>query len=335
MKRKRIILTASGAFLVVMMAAWIVLRRSDPPGVPLPAPNGHDDFVAAGQSISGAASSTKSDPKRLRSRVEQNAAALQLARRGLTKESRCPVEYSETYVEQVVLPNLGRIREVARAFADEGVLAQLEGRTNAAAQSYLDGLRFAHESARGGLMIERLVGLACQAIAMQRMERVIESLEAVELNAVLTQWNEIAARREPVETLLESEYAWRRHTGSSLKSLWTRLVYSRMFRDPEAKFLLRARRLQAEADLDRLGAAIRLHRLDQGKLPTRLEELVPRYLPSVPIDPFSGRPMIYRIETNTFVLYSLGPDKRDDGGEPMGPATEENGDLTFRPPPTP
>ena len=46
----------------------------------------------------------------------------------------------------------------------------------------------------------------------------------------------------------------------------------------------------------------------------RLAELVPAWLPAVPLDPFSNRPLVYRITTNSFLLYSVGPDGKDDQG---------------------
>jgi hypothetical protein len=35
----------------------------------------------------------------------------------------------------------------------------------------------------------------------------------------------------------------------------------------------------------------------------------------MPIDPFSGRPLIYRPDGEGYQLYSIGPDGKDDGGQ--------------------
>ncbi len=63
--------------------------------------------------------------------------------------------------------------------------------------------------------------------------------------------------------------------------------------------------------------AIRMFEVDQGQRPARLEDLVPDYLPAVPADPFAddGRTLGYLPDAEPPVLYSVGPDGVDDGGE--------------------
>ena len=63
--------------------------------------------------------------------------------------------------------------------------------------------------------------------------------------------------------------------------------------------------------------ALRAFRFDEGRLPDRLDELVPKYLRTVPQDPFrpTPTPLIYRRDGEGFQLYSVGPDEIDDGGK--------------------
>ena len=61
--------------------------------------------------------------------------------------------------------------------------------------------------------------------------------------------------------------------------------------------------------------AIQLYQSDRGQLPSRLDDLVPQYLAAVPIDAYSGRPLIYRPTPDGFVLYSVGHDHSDNGGK--------------------
>ena len=60
--------------------------------------------------------------------------------------------------------------------------------------------------------------------------------------------------------------------------------------------------------------AIDEYRLERGHLPESLAELVPRYLPSIPLDPFSGQPLVYRQRSDGYLLYSVGANGVDDGG---------------------
>ena len=62
---------------------------------------------------------------------------------------------------------------------------------------------------------------------------------------------------------------------------------------------------------------------------------VPEYLRRVPLDPFSGKPVIYRLEGSNWLLYSVGEDGVDNGGEPVTgsvPGTITKGDLFYNSP---
>jgi hypothetical protein len=76
--------------------------------------------------------------------------------------------------------------------------------------------------------------------------------------------------------------------------------------------------------------AVRLYAADHdNQLPASLEELVPRYLPTIPIDPMSGSRLKYK--SNPPRIYSIGDDGVDDGGVPVDPDGNrfhrEHGDI--------
>jgi type II secretory pathway pseudopilin PulG len=61
--------------------------------------------------------------------------------------------------------------------------------------------------------------------------------------------------------------------------------------------------------------ALRAYRLDHGAYPPTLAALAPRYLHAVPTDPFAlSGPLRYKRTGTSYVLYSVGPDGKDDGG---------------------
>lgn len=72
------------------------------------------------------------------------------------------------------------------------------------------------------------------------------------------------------------------------------------------------------------GIAIEFYRREHGKLPETLEALTPKYLPSVPLDPFTGNPMIYKVEERGFTIYSFGKNQVDDGGRVDSRPGEDN-----------
>lgn len=61
-------------------------------------------------------------------------------------------------------------------------------------------------------------------------------------------------------------------------------------------------------------AALRFQK-DTGGWPQSLERLVATgYIREIPIDPYSGKPLAYKLTTDSFALYSYGQDFDDDGG---------------------
>ena len=63
-----------------------------------------------------------------------------------------------------------------------------------------------------------------------------------------------------------------------------------------------------------MALAIERFRLHNGRLPESIDDLAPDFLPSVPLDPFTGKPLRYRRTSEGFVVYSVGEDRKDDGG---------------------
>jgi hypothetical protein len=63
--------------------------------------------------------------------------------------------------------------------------------------------------------------------------------------------------------------------------------------------------------------ALQAYHADHASYPPTLDPLCPGYLPAVGVDPFSGGPLTYRLSGKSYLLYSVGPDTRDDGGKPV------------------
>lgn len=91
----------------------------------------------------------------------------------------------------------------------------------------------------------------------------------------------------------------------------------------------RAQRLDgALTDLSKVGAALEHYRVKNGSFPESLDGLVPDFLPELPDDPYGKGPPVYRRKKETVLLYSRGPDKKDDQGIPYDPASQK-GDLLY------
>ncbi len=62
------------------------------------------------------------------------------------------------------------------------------------------------------------------------------------------------------------------------------------------------------------------------RYPASLSELTPNDLNTTLMDPFDGQPLRYQKQGAGYVLYSIGPDLKDDGGKPMN---GKGGDIVF------
>jgi hypothetical protein len=81
--------------------------------------------------------------------------------------------------------------------------------------------------------------------------------------------------------------------------------------------MTKAFRTETQRELLMTAIALRRHLLAQGRYPATLGELVPRFLPETPRDFMNGRTLGYRLkEDGTYVLYSVGEDFQDNGGDP-------------------
>jgi hypothetical protein len=85
------------------------------------------------------------------------------------------------------------------------------------------------------------------------------------------------------------------------------------------------------------------YRQDKNLYPKNLDELVTAgYLKNLPMDCFSSKPLVYKKTGDNFLLYSYGPDCKDDGGKPgynregkYQMWSDKDGDAIFWPEPEP
>lgn len=85
-------------------------------------------------------------------------------------------------------------------------------------------------------------------------------------------------------------------------------------------------RMAVHADLLRVAVALREYKVAHGAYPESLDAIAATYPGPLPVDPFSGGPLHYRVEGDGFVLYSVDRDGVDDGGTE---GTRSKGDLVW------
>jgi hypothetical protein len=329
--RKPLLALAVISVLAILTVLFLARGRT-PPLPPLPNPNGYDDFLKAAALLTGDVSNASTlDHDGLRALMSTNAEPLRLIRLGLTRDCSVPTDSAMTNISGV-LADLAGLKSLVRLLSEEGRLAEMETRYGDATHSYLDAIRFGNEISRGGFIIHRLVGIACEAIGNTPLSKLVPKLTSDEVRSVIAELEKIDRAGVTWDEVRRNETRFAQYQmGKSFNPvmwLMTRWQGWRSIQRAE----MRHNRVAAHVRLLTAELAVRCYQSEQGRAPSVLEQLVPKYLQRVPIDPFNDRPVTYRPQGTNWLLYSIGEDGVDDGGKPAGRSvsgTVTKGDIFY------
>lgn len=82
--------------------------------------------------------------------------------------------------------------------------------------------------------------------------------------------------------------------------------------------------------LAEISLLLKAHRVEHGAYAESLEKLAGVNGRDLPTDPFSGKPFVYRRDGAGFLIYSWGPNLKDDGGVSPAPQERDEGDMAVR-----
>ncbi len=272
---KYIVLVVVAANLALVMA--VVLGGLKTKHHPLPNPNGYDDFVKAGRMLTGRLDDYKKMGKEeLGDYVTKNKAALDLAHLGLSRGCRVPDNYSPDSLSQYasVLPSL---KNLAFALCAEGRFSELAGNTNGAAEEYLNGERFGLESSRGGVIISKLVGIACEGPARNQLQSLIHGLDAGVCAEMARALEDIDGNEEPVEETLKHERAWALKA-TSIREKLDILTEYKTIQELNKSFIRKAHENTLRRRQLMIAFAARAYELKMRTPPPGVADLVPDYL---------------------------------------------------------
>lgn len=148
----------------------------------------------------------------------------------------------------------------------------------------------------------RIIGLRqCDFLSyLDHYDRMLQIAELPPSNRI----SNAAKFRSEIESLSE----WKLVTRSTLPAFANTIKH-------DVNCLLRLRAANTALSIQR-------YRLQKQKLPDRLDEMVATYCKSVPADAYRSGDLCYRRKSNGFVIYSVGENGVDDGGD-------EKKDITF------
>lgn len=283
---------------------------------PLPNPNGYEDLLHAANGLTFYDPDLKSAASsKLRSILNRNSQAIQTLRLGLSRPCRVPVEYTPDWVGVRHQRDLGKIKRLARLLGVEGELYERGNQLDGAIDSYLDIVRLGEASSRGGLLIDEAVGISIDAVGMGQLRSLEPKLTVGGRRRLAAALGTIDTRQEPWEHIREREKAFERRRSLS-RYLVYRIGRFRTARQTDKIWESRYLTMQARRRLFIVELALHSYQSEKGAVPGRLQDLVPAYVATIPLDPFNGNPPVYRVGADGYQLYSVGPNRVDDGGMP-------------------
>ena len=263
-----------------------------PPVAPLPNPNGYEDLVKAGRVIKSMAGYDQTNEQQLAELVATNAEALRLLQAGLSNQCRVPLQFSENYMANH-LNDLASFKRLAQVLAAEGRLAEMEGRPADAARSYLNALHLGTESARGGVIIDQLVGTAIEAIGVAGLQKLVDRLDAKSCREIAATLETLDAQSQTWNEVLQQERDWSRRSYPGLRNELGRLIIRSSMNKALQKGEEKFNKEQMKSRQLTIDLAARAYELEKGHPPASVADLVPDYLQAVPQDPFTGTNMVY------------------------------------------
>jgi hypothetical protein len=279
-----------GVLAVVALLTFTATKPAPLP--PLPNPNGYTDLVKAAQMLALVPDDYRTaSAEELRGFISTNAAALQLARTGLGRECRVPLDYSATSTNH--LDELSLLKRLAIAFAAEGRLAEMDNRCADAAKSYLDIIHLATESARGGVMIDQMLGTAIEAIGTSQLQKLVSQLDAPACRETAATLETLDAQRQSWDLVLQQEKEWSLRAFPGLRNRIFAPITAKMTKPVEQRTGQKFKAQQTRTRQLLIGLAARSYELEKGRRPASLADLVPGYLKAIPQDSVTGTNIVF------------------------------------------
>jgi hypothetical protein len=265
---------------------------SVPPPPPLPNPNGYDDLMKAAKMLApDVRNYTNGNLNELQTIVSEDSNALQLARAGLQMQCRVPLDYNPA--GSAYMDRLTAMKYLSRGFMAEGDLAKIQGHPEQAVKSYLDMIRLANESARGGVLIDQLVGFAIEREGIDELQKLMPQLDAKTCRETAAALETLDAQRQSWNDVMWQEHYWSHKAFPGIRNQITRILEYNTLRKLYSKTEQRIYRQQTMKGKLVIDLATRAYELDKGHPPVKVTDLVTNYLQTIPIDPATGTNMTY------------------------------------------
>lgn len=181
------------------------------------------------------------------------------------------------------------LRTAGNLLLAESRLRELQTGADAAVEPALQALRLGVAVARGGVVMDSVVGLAVEETACRRLEEIGSRLTATGTVAAAQSMLAIDATRGTAAETVAAERSWAAQSAGAFGPLL------QVF-DPNARNTLRSFKLRHAGQTARtrflaVSLAVHAYKLEHGNPPGQSDALVPAFLAVMPNDPRTGKPL--------------------------------------------
>lgn len=259
----------------------------------------------------------------LRQHVATNASALAALKIWIATPEACvPLQWQASDLVDPIAT-----RAAARLLWAEAKIKQAEGRSEDAAESALEIVLLNQKLCVRRLGSDFDVFTSLECFGLGKLANTATELPEKKGSNLVAKLQCLEANQEPVGAIVDRDERWRARVYGWRTMLPPWFGNSRFTDRAQVRNRL-ANRATARTAYYRLAQAtlaIEAFRKEQGRLPKRLDELVPSHLNDVLLDPWTSKPLIYEPSVETYRLYCVGQDGVDNGGKQIGT------DLMFEP----
>jgi hypothetical protein len=159
-----------------------------------------------------------------------------------------------------------------------------------------------------------LIGNSSELLATKRLAELLPNFSQTNLTTLATELRRLNQSRPSFNSIIERERYFAAKNSTNIIVL---MKHQLTLRKNDAFKSTEARRQLTIANFEVLitQIAARLYTFDHQIAPKTLTDLVPRYLLAIPNDPFSNTPLVLTNSNTNIIIYSIGPNKRDDFGK--------------------
>ncbi len=247
---------------------------------------------------------------------------------GLRESCRVPVRFVRGYAGRSQGPR-DALAKLAGLYQWEAWLAESEDRQKDAARADLDLVRLGVAAGYGGLESDVWFGYDLMNGGLAGLRR---RLHRLEIEPCLDAIQALVAlddetRIEPYARVIARQKQYDRAEGWAIPVAIVQFVSLRS-RRVNREMIATANEVLANLRLTEVELALRVHRIRNSSDPESLGELTPGVVRILPRDPFSQLPFRYARTKKGHLLYSVGPDERDDeGAELARSSSPPRGDI--------